>query len=392
MRSSSLAAFIAALLCCAQAQAAVTRILNRRVERSQTLAHALHAVEGLPDGTAEAIIGALKGAFDFRKSREGDQLRLVLADGQLAFFDYRQGPVDEWQVRREGDKLVGAKRDIPVERKVATVELSVDSSLYEAALAAGESPEVAIVLSDVFAWDLDFYLDVRKGDHVKAVVEKVLSKGRLIRYGDVLAASYQGQAVGQKRVFRYVLPNGDKSYFQQDGKSARKTFLKSPLKFAHITSGFGTRFHPILNYVGAHNGVDYGTPVGTPVWAVADGTVTRALRDNAAGNHVCIKHMNAFETCYLHLSAFGAGVHAGAHVLQKQIIGYSGNTGLSTGPHLHFALKRNGQFVNPLNQNFPRADPLPASLLADFKEKISPYVESLDGPQVAAASVPPAPH
>jgi murein DD-endopeptidase MepM/ murein hydrolase activator NlpD len=393
MRLTPLAA-LAALAVCAQAHAA-TRVLNRRVERSQTLAHALRAA-GLADAEVSGVIGALTGVFDFRKSRDNDQLRLVVTDGQLTFFDYRQSPVDEWQVRRDGDKWLGAKRDLQVERQVATVELEVESSLYEAALAAREDPVIAIALSDVFAWDVDFYSDVRKGDRVRAVVEKVLRKGRLIRYGEVMAASYQGQSVGNKRVFRYELPNGERSYYQQDGNSARRSFLKSPLKYAHVTSGFGKRFHPILNYVGSHNGVDYGTPVGTPVWAVSDGTVLKATRDDRAGNHVCLRHMNGFETCYLHLSGFGAGVRSGARVSQKQVIGYSGNTGLSTGPHLHFALKRNGNFVNPLNQNFPRAEPLPKNLLPDFKEKVAPYVQALDGPldgpKVAAASAAPPSH
>jgi len=387
MRLTPLAA-LAALLVCAESSAA-TRVLNRRVERAQTLAHALRA-SGLADAEVSGVIGALTGVFDFRKSRDNDQFRLVMQDGQLAFFDYRQGPVDEWQVRRDAQsgKWTGAKRDLQVERQVATVELQVESSLYEAAVAAREDPIIAIALSDVFAWDVDFYSDVRKGDRVRAVVEKVLRKGRLIRYGEVSAASYQGQAVGNKRVFRYELPNGDKSYFQQDGNSARRSFLKSPLKYAHVTSGFGRRFHPILNYVGSHNGVDYGAAIGTPVWAVSDGTVLKAAKDSRAGNHVCIKHMNGFETCYLHLNGFGAGVRAGARVSQKQIIGYSGNTGLSTGPHLHFALKRNGSFVNPLNQNFPRAEPLPKNLLPDFQQKIAPFVQALDGPAVASAAVP----
>lgn len=362
---------------------AATRVLNRRIERSQTVSRALYEA-GLDTPQVEGIIGALQGVFEFRKSREGDQFRLVLRDGEVDFFDYRQGPLDEWQVRREGERLLGSQRAIDVERRVGVVELSVDSSLYEAALAAGEEPSIALGLADVFAWDIDFYRDVRKGDRVRAVVEKYLTKGRLVRYGDLLAASYQGEAVGSKRVFRYQPPGGSASYFQQDGQSARRSFLKSPLKYAHLTSGFGSRFHPVLKYVKAHNGVDYGTPVGTPVWAVADGTVVKAGRDSAAGTHLCLRHVNGFESCYLHLSSLAAGVRPGARVAQKQVVAYSGNTGRSTGPHLHYALKRGGRFVNPLNQNFPRAEPLPRALLSDFQEKTSWLVEQLDATAVAA--------
>ncbi|MBF5044693.1 M23 family metallopeptidase [Aggregicoccus sp. 17bor-14] len=378
----------ALLLAALPAQAATpsrSLVKNRRVEQGSTLKQALHDA-GLPDEQVEAVIAALEGVFDFRKSRTGDQVRLVLRDGELDFLDYRQSDLDEWQVRREGEKLVGSKRAIEVEKQVSLVTLDVTSSLYEAAVAAGEDPSIGMVLADVFAWDIDFYRDVQKGDQVRALVEKFVSRGRVVRYGDVLAANYAGSTVGKKRVFRYELPGGIASYYQQDGQSARKAFLKSPLKFAHVTSGFGSRFHPVLQYVKAHNGVDYGAAIGTPVWAVADGVVTRAQNTGPGGNTVCIRHVNAMETCYLHLSRYGAGVHQGSRVSQKQVIAYSGNTGRSTGPHLHFALKRNGAFVNPLNQNFPRAEPLPRTLVADFQAKIAPLADRLDSMNVAAVA------
>jgi murein DD-endopeptidase MepM/ murein hydrolase activator NlpD len=368
------------------AGASESRIVNRRVEANQTLAKTLRRA-GLEDAQVEEVVAALgRGGFDFRKSRVEDQVRLVLEGDVLQRLDYRQNALDEWEVARDGEALVASKRSVDVERKVALVELSITASVWEAALAAGEDPNIAMELADVFAWDIDFYQDVRQGDHAKVLIEKVMSKGRLVRYGDLLAASYEGEAVRHKEVYRYQFPTGETSYFQRDGNSARKSFLKSPLKYAHITSGFGSRFHPILHYVSAHQGVDYGTPVGTPVWAVADGTVTRAGFSDGNGNHVCVRHANGFESCYLHLSKFGAGVHVGARVAQKQVIAYSGNTGLSTGPHLHYALKRGGSFVNPLNQKFPRADPVPATYLADFHQKTAPYQTWLDAAPVVAAA------
>jgi murein DD-endopeptidase MepM/ murein hydrolase activator NlpD len=366
---------------------AATRIVNRRVERNQILARAVREA-GLEGGQADAVISALEGVFDVRKSREGDQLRLVFRDGELDYFDYRQSAVDEWQVRRDADRMVASKRVVEVEKQVARVELEVGSSLYEAALAVREDPTLALALADVFAWDIDFYLDVRKGDRVACLVEKFTSKGRLLRYGEVIAADYRGQAVGHRRVFRYQLPDGDVSYFQEDGTSTRKAFLKSPLKFAHVTSGFGNRFHPVLQYLAAHQGVDYSAVVGTPVWAVADGVVTVAADTGAGGNTVCLRHHNGLETCYLHLSSFGAGVRVGARVSQKQVIALSGNTGRTTGPHLHYALKRGGVFVNPLNQTFPRAEPVPPKLLADFHEKLGPVSSQLDAPSVATRALP----
>jgi murein DD-endopeptidase MepM/ murein hydrolase activator NlpD len=365
-----------------------TRIVNRRIERNQILARALRDA-GLEGGQADTVLSALEGVFDVRKSREGDQLRLVFREGELDYFDYRQSAVDEWQVRRDGDRMVASKRPVEVEKQVARVELEVGSSLYEAALAVREDPTLALALADVFAWDIDFYLDVRKGDRVACLVEKFTSKGRFLRYGEVLAADYRGLAVGHRRVFRYQLPDGDSSYFQEDGTSTRKAFLKSPLKFAHVTSGFGNRVHPVLQYLAAHQGVDYSAGVGTPVWAVADGVVTVAGDTGAGGNTVCLRHHNGLETCYLHLSLYGPGVRVGARVSQKQVIALSGNTGRTTGPHLHYALKRGGVFVNPLNQKFPRAEPVPPKLLADFHEKLAPMSSQLDAPSVAARSGPP---
>jgi murein DD-endopeptidase MepM/ murein hydrolase activator NlpD len=378
-------ALVAALL--ASASAPQVRIVNRRLERNQVLATALRSA-GLDGAQTDRVVGALQGVFDFRKSRIGDQLRLVFSGGELEHLDYRQSPVDEWQVRRDGERYVANKREIEVETQVSRVELEVSSSLYDAAVTAREDPTIAMALADVFAWDIDFYLDVRKGDRVRCLVEKVLSKGRLLRYGEVLAAEYRGETVGTKRVFRWQLPDGEWSYFQEDGTSARKAFLKSPLKFAHVTSRFGMRFHPVLEYLKAHQGVDYAAAVGTPVWSVADGTVSVAGNTGAGGNTVCVRHRNGFETCYLHLSSYGVGIRSGGRVAQKQLIGYSGNTGRTTGPHLHFAMKRNGAYVNPLNQKFPRSEPVPPTLLARFRDAVAPVAASLDAPTMAAVTRP----
>jgi murein DD-endopeptidase MepM/ murein hydrolase activator NlpD len=384
MRLATVLLCLGALHAAPAAAASSYTVKNRRIAPNQPLSQALQEA-GLPPEQVTALISALEGVFDFRKSRVGDQFRLVLSQGELDFFDYRQSTVDEWQVRRDGEKYVGSKRTIEVEKQVSLVSLEINSSLYEAALAAGEDPLIGMVLADVFAWDIDFYRDVRRGDRARALVEKFVSKGRILRYGEVLAATYEGESVGTKRVFRYELPDGKASFFQEDGSSARKAFLKSPLKYAHVTSGFGSRVHPVLKYVKAHNGVDYSAGVGTPVWAVADGTVTTAGNTGAGGNTVCVRHANGFETCYLHLSRYGAGVRVGARVSQKQIIAYSGNTGRSTGPHLHYALKRSGRFVNPLNQNFPRAEPVPKPLLSDFQAKVGPLAQQLDAVSVATA-------
>jgi murein DD-endopeptidase MepM/ murein hydrolase activator NlpD len=238
-----------------------------------------------------------------------------------------------------------------------------------------------VLAADVLAWDVDFYQDVRAGDRMRIVVEKVFADGKLLRYGEVLAAEYQGGATGRKRLFRYTDPDGQTSYYDDDGSSARRGFLKSPLKYAHVTSKFGNRVHPVLGYTRAHEGVDYGAPVGTPVWAVGDGTVRTAGWKGGCGKAVELRHRNGFETVYCHLSAIA--VSAGKPVSQKQIIGYVGQTGLATGPHLHYAVKRGGGFVNPLQLKIPRDAPVPAKWMDDFHAKVAPLQHELAADAVA---------
>ncbi len=355
-----------------------------RVAKNKTLAAALTEL-GLVSEQVTEIVRALKGVFDFRKSRVGDQVRITQNEGKVESVEYRASAVDEWVVAREGEGLVASKRPVTVEKSVLTVDLAVDRSLYEAMADAGEDSSLAVEIADVFAWDVDFYRDVRKGDRVRVVIEKEFAQGRLLRYGEVLGARYDGRQVGSKRLLRYVASGGTPTYFDENGNSAKKSFLKSPLKYMKITSGFGGRINPLSGFRQSHLGVDYAAELGTPVWAVADGTVTRLVHlDPGGGNFLFVRHMNGFETGYLHLSRFAPGIHVGARVHQKQLIAFSGNTGLSTGPHLHYAMRRGGGYINPLTQRFPRADPLPKEELERFHEQTANVATLLDAEFVAS--------
>jgi murein DD-endopeptidase MepM/ murein hydrolase activator NlpD len=351
--------------------------VTRRLGANQTVGQALLAM-GLGGEELQAVVAALRPHVPFRRARPGDQIRLErLAGGALHRLAYRQGPADEWTVRRAPDgTLAAAKRPVELRTEVSRVAVTVRSSVYESLQAAGEDPGLAVEAADVLAWDVDFFQDVRGGDSLKLVVEKVFADGTPVRSGAVLAVEYDGAAAGRKRLFRYTDPSGQTAYFDDEGQSAQRGLLKAPLRYVHLTSRFGNRRHPVLQYTRAHQGVDYGAPEGTPVWAVGDGLVAQAGPNGGCGKSVTLRHRNGYESVYCHLSR--VAVAAGARVSQKQVIGAVGRTGLATGPHLHYAVRRGGAFVNPLSLKVPRGAPVPPEWRQDFLEKIGPLRARLD--------------
>ena len=330
------------------------------------------------------VVSALDPVFPCRKARVGDQLIVERRAGEkgLLRFTLRQGRADEWYVTRAADgSLAAARRPVALETRPSRVAVTVEGSLYESLDRTDEDPSLAVLAADVLAWDVDFYRDVRGGDRMRVLVEKVFADGAFLRYGEVLAIEYQGPAAGKKRLFRWAAPDGQVSYFDDEGQSARRGFLKAPLKFAPVTSGFGNRNHPLLGYQQAHMGVDYGAAMGTPVWAVGDGVVKQAGWNGGCGNSVTIRHRNGYDTLYCHLSS--VAVSAGKAVSQKQVIGAVGSTGLSTGPHLHYAVLHGGAYVNPAQLKIPRDAPVKEAWLPAFREAIAPLRASLDGERVA---------
>ena len=249
-------------------------------------------------------------------------------------------------------------RTIPSETETAGVSGTIQGSLFESVIAAGEKPELAMRLAEIFGWDLDFYTDPRPGDTFRIVVEKKkFANGETAAYGRILVAEYNNAG----RPYRAVLfhdVTGHPAYFTPDGKAMKKAFLHSPLKFAAaITSHFSAhRFHPILKEYRPHLGIDYAAPIGTPVQTIGEGRVTFAGRKGGAGNLIEIQHTSGYTTYYMHLSR--VLVHAGQHVEQGQRIGLVGMTGLATGPHLDFRIQQRGQFLNFERLGLPTADPV----------------------------------
>ncbi len=360
----------------------ITRATSRLVERNQNPTQVLASL-GLDAAEVQAALVALEGVLDPRRVRPGDQVRVerTLPGDVFRSLSWRQGPADEYLVRPCPAGLCGGRREVAVTRQEVLLSVPIRSSVSEALQAAGHDPALTATAADVLAWDVDFYQDVRGGDSLKLVVERFEADGRFWKHGEVLAAEYEGKVAGRKRLFRYTDPGGDTGYYDDAGTSARRGFLKAPVPYVNLTSRFGSRRHPLLGYVRAHQGVDYGAPEGTPVWAVGDGVVTLAGWNGGCGLTVQVRHRNGFESVYCHLSR--VNVAAGARVGQKQVVGRVGRTGLSTGPHLHYAIRQGGSYVNPLRLQLPRGEPVKAEWREDFLSRIDAARRQLDRAPVA---------
>ena len=258
---------------------------------------------------------------------------------------------------------------IPYEKREGTYGGCIESNLYEALGNGGESALLAYPLSDIFSWDIDFTTDLRKGDTFRVVIEELWLNGRFKRYGNILAAEFVNDG-NMYRAFRYEGPDGRAGYYDEEGKSLQRSFLKAPLSYRRISSGFTSRrMHPILKIRQPHLGVDYVAPRGTPVSALGDGTVLFAGYKGANGNLVILRHPKGFTTYYGHLEKIRKGIRQGARVAQGDVVGYVGATGRATGPHLDFRMKQASRFVNPLKVDIPRSGGIPKQLLADYDKK-----------------------
>jgi murein DD-endopeptidase MepM/ murein hydrolase activator NlpD len=247
--------------------------------------------------------------------------------------------------------------------------------------AAGEGAELTIAFAGIFAGEIDFNNEVQPGDRFVLAFDRFVRDARPSTYGDIMAAEFENE--GRRiRAIRFSPANGRPDYFDEQGRSLRRFFLRSPLKFEpRVTSRFSTsRFHPVLRTARPHRGVDYGAPTGAPVVAVANGTVVSATFDNANGRMVRVRHASGYESYYLHLSAFAPGMRRGARVDQGQMVGRVGSTGLATGPHLHYGLQKNGAFVDPLREhrNMPPGDPVPAADMEAFRAVRDAAVKKLE--------------
>ncbi|MDH7500340.1 MAG: peptidoglycan DD-metalloendopeptidase family protein [candidate division NC10 bacterium] len=311
--------------------------------------------KGLPPPLVSSLVQVLRPLFDFRRSLPGDRYRLLRdGKGEIVSFTYHSSPLECYEVKRVNDRLEAERKVLATHTRTALLEGQVEASLFDAMEEIGERAELAMDFARIFLWDIDFHTDPRAGDRFRMIVEKLYLDGEFVKYGNILIAQYENQ--GQRfTAIRFRDGKGKEGYFNPEGKSMKKALLRSPLQFNRITSRFTrSRLHPILGGYRPHLAVDYKAPVGTPVWAVADGWVSSCGWSGGGGNSIALRHRMGYSTFYSHLSRFARGIRRGAPVKQGQIIGYVGSTGLATGPHLDYRIKKDGRPLNPLQKiNLP---------------------------------------
>jgi murein DD-endopeptidase MepM/ murein hydrolase activator NlpD len=335
---------------------------------------------------------AAKPAYDLAKIKAGHEMRLFkTAEGNWKSLEYDIDDTRYLAARNESDGIAAEVKAYPYELQPALVFGVIETSPVAAMNKIGEGDDLAYDLAErCFGWDIDFYTDLRKGDAFRILVEKKFLEGKFAGYGNILAAEFVNDGK-TFQAFRFAYPDsGAADYFDEDGLSKRKEFLKSPFKYgAHITSRFtSSRLHPIYRVYRPHFGVDYGAPVGTRVQATADGKVTFAGWDKGSGRKVSLQHKNGYETMYLHLGGFGPGIRHGAQVKGGDVVGYVGSSGDSTGPHLDYRINYHGSPVNPLGQKFKPADPVRKEFLEAYKEEARKLRQKLDALEMLLAAPP----
>jgi murein DD-endopeptidase MepM/ murein hydrolase activator NlpD len=336
--------------------------------RNRTLYDVLMACN-IPPAEILSLSKSFKPVFDFRYARPRDHYRVCVDEQRtIQKFVYKTGPLHEYEaIKDENGGYTVQKRDIVVDRKVIADVFTIESSLCQAVAESGENPAIASLIADIFAWDIDFYLYPRKGDRIAVVYERCYIDGEFIKFGDILAACYVGT---QKTFSAFLFNDGEfDGYYDKAGQPLKKMFLRTPVKFGKMTSGYSIRrFHPVSKRYKAHHGIDYGAPKGTPIFATANGKVAYSGWKSGYGKVIIIKHPNGYQTYYGHCSRLLKP--AGRLVEQGEVIAHVGRTGMATGPHVHYEVRVKGKPINPNKVKKSRGKPLNPKLLAEFKKTI----------------------
>ncbi|MGD8311879.1 MAG: peptidoglycan DD-metalloendopeptidase family protein [Gammaproteobacteria bacterium] len=318
-------------------------------------------------------------AHNLKKIYPGQTFNVLISAARgLEKLTYRIDELSTLEVTRKGEEFEISTSHRTPERQINNASGTISSSLFVDAQKAGMSDKLIMELANIFGWDIDFALDLRSGDQFTVLYEELFLDGERIGNGDIIAAEFVNR--GRKfQAFRYTDKGGKTDYYSLNGKSMRKTFLRTPVEFSRISSRFSLgRKHPILNRIRAHKGVDYAASTGTPIRATGHGKIIHRGRKGGYGNTIIIQHGTKYSTLYAHMSKFRSGLQTGSHVQQGQIIGYVGSSGLATGPHLHYEFRINGVHRDPLRVKLPGAEPLDNKYMADFRSKAESLIARLD--------------
>jgi len=347
----------------------MTEVVTGEIGKGESLYFAL-VREEIPKDKIILLEKALKPVFDVRRSQIGDRYELERdLEGHFKNFKYYTtiSPIDFYLIEEdESGRLVAKKERLPVEKKIARVEGKIETSLYEAMIAAGQKPSLTVDFADIFDWEIDFLTESRPGDTFRLVWEEYWQDERKLADGRIFACQYINRHKTHTAIY-FEDPEGHRGYFTEEGKSLRKQFLRSPLSYRRISSYFSyRRFHPILKVYRPHPGIDYAAPIGTPVRSIGDGRVVYCGWKRGFGRFIKIKHPRGYYTTYGHLRRYAKGIRTGAKVHQGQVIGYVGSSGLSTGPHLDFRIIKNGRYINFLRLKLPSVKSVKKEYLEEF--------------------------
>jgi murein DD-endopeptidase MepM/ murein hydrolase activator NlpD len=336
----------------------------------------------VPQSVVVPIIDALKQSeFPFRQCIPGDSVHVMMKDGQFSSLSYYKNIHSVYYLKNECGHLVISMKFPYYDTIKCLISGKVNSTLYESLVNLGETPNFVWRFVDIYAWEIDFVTDTRNGDQFTALVNKIYCDSQFVTYDLLVATKYIGE-IGDYYSIYYCDPDSHEDYYNLKGESLRKSLLKSPLRYSYISSYFSKRrFHPILKVWRPHHGLDYSAPTGTPVSSIGDGIVTYKGWRGGYGNLVEIKHKNNFKTRYGHLSKYAKGLYKGQRVKAGDLIGYVGSTGLSTGPHLHFELHKNGVPINPLTVKIPRAPSVKEEYMKQFEQVRDSLLQYIEQPQ-----------
>lgn len=374
------------------------RELSHRIERGETISQVLDWAGVKPDQIDEWVRAA-NAVYDLNRIYVGQEVSLLVdtQSSTLRHMALEIDPVHRLVAEREDSRVVARRQPIRHDRHLRVRTATIRTNLYAAGLTAGVPEDIISDMAELFGWELNLSRDLQPGASFRVIYEEISRANGSVPLSTTLLAAEITNRGRTHEVFHFSGSNGkDSGYYTRNGESLGSTFLRYPVAFHRITSGFTSRrFHPVLKRPVPHNGVDFAAPHGTPVKAIADGTVREARWSGGHGRFVRIRHGAIYESGYAHLSRFASGVRSGTRVTKGQVIGYVGATGLATGPHLHFAMYRNGKYINPLTTQLPRAKALSGTALAAFRTAVDDfdlaYAQARIIPeyaQVAAVSIP----